>query len=115
MHFAWYCFRFLPSNCNFIYLGVKFHTSGSFTEAKQNIYNRDLKAYFKFCKAFNDVKSNITTFLHVFDHTVKPVILYGSKIWGTIQKYNKMADNTAKDFFHKLCSKSVFESTLESL
>ena len=65
---------------SYIYLGVKFHASGSFTEAKQNIYNRGLKAYFIFCKAFNDVKTNITTFFHVFDHTVMPVIIYGSEI-----------------------------------
>ena len=48
---------------SYICLGFQFHASGSFTEAKQNIYNRSLKACFKFCKAFNDVKPNITTFL----------------------------------------------------
>ena len=34
---------------SYIYLGVKFPASGSFTEAKNNLYTRGLKAYFKLC------------------------------------------------------------------
>ena len=31
---------------SYIHLGVKFHSSGSFTEAKQNIYNRGITSVF---------------------------------------------------------------------
>ena len=35
---------------SYIYLGVKFHASGSFNEAKNNLYTSGLKAYFKLCE-----------------------------------------------------------------
>jgi hypothetical protein len=34
-------------------------------------------------KSFNLYKPKIKTLLHIFDHTVKPVLLYGSEVWGT--------------------------------
>ena len=57
-------------------------SSGSFTEAKKDLYGKGLKAYFKTCKSFGEHKPKLQTFLHVFDPTVKPVLLYGSEIWG---------------------------------
>ena len=69
---------------NYCYLGVKFSISGSFTEAKNEIYKKGLKAYFKFFKSFSDQRPKISTFLHTFDHTVKSVLFYGSEIWGTL-------------------------------
>ena len=50
-----------------------------------------LKALLKFKKSFNLYKPKIKTLLHIFDHTVKPVLLYGSEVWGTsmVNKINK--------------------------
>ena len=50
-----------------------------------------MKALFKFKKSFNLYKPKIKTLLHIFDHTVKPVLLYGSEVWGTsmVNKINK--------------------------
>ena len=41
--------------------------------------------------SFNLYKPKIKTLLHIFDHTVKPVLLYGSEVWGTsmVNKINK--------------------------
>ena len=39
---------------------------------------------------------NVDTILHLFDHTVKPLILYGSEIWRTI---NTLSANVKKDGF----------------
>ena len=75
---------------SYIYLGGKFHASGSFTEAKQIIYNRGLKAYFKFCKAFNDVKPNITTFFFMF------LIILSSQLSYMEAKYGEWSKSTAK-------------------
>jgi hypothetical protein len=52
-----------------------FSVSGAFTEAK-------LKSYFKLIKSFDGHKPNIKTLIHIFDHTVKLVLKYGSEIWG---------------------------------
>ena len=60
------------------YLGVTFAISENFTNAKTDLYKKGLKAYFKLRICFEGNKPKIKTWLHVFDHTVKPVLLYGS-------------------------------------
>jgi hypothetical protein len=32
------------------------------------------------------LKLMIKTILHIFDHTIKPILLYGSEIWGSFQQ-----------------------------
>ena len=55
---------------NYTYLGVKFNVNGKFTDAKQELYNKGLKALFKLKKCFSGHQPKIKTLLHVFDHTV---------------------------------------------
>ena len=40
---------------------------------------------------------------------VKPVILYGSEIWGFIPNYKKLNSDKVEDFFFKLCNESILE------
>ena len=89
------------------YLGIYVSASGSFTEAKDDLYKRGLKALFKYKKSFNLYKPKINTLSHIFDHTVKPVLLYGSEIWGSsvINKLNKNEHN-----LFKLCKDMKQES-----
>lgn len=88
------------------YLGVYFSASGSFTETKKDLYDRGLKAFFKFKKCFELYKPNIETLTHLFDHTVKPVLLYGSEIWGAFDankfKSDKHLHNLCKDLRQEL-------------
>lgn len=65
------------------YLGIYFSASGSFSYAKSELYKKGLKAYFKLCKTILNLHPSIRTSLHIFDHTVKPILLYGCEIWGT--------------------------------
>jgi hypothetical protein len=55
-------------------------TGQSSAEAKEDLYKRGLKALFNFKKSYNLYKPKIKTLLHIFDHTVKPVLLYGSEV-----------------------------------
>ena len=50
------------------------------------MYNKDLKAYFKLVKYILSFQSSVNydTSIHVFDHTVRPILLYGSEIWGSL-------------------------------
>ena len=66
------------------YLGLQFSASGSFTLARANLYNKGLKAYFKLVKDILSFQPSVNTSMHIFDHTVKPVLLYGSEIWGAL-------------------------------
>lgn len=66
----------------YTYLGLNLEPSGSFESAINSLYNKGLKAMYKLNKLL-DQNYNIETVLHIFDHTVKPVILYASEVWGT--------------------------------
>jgi hypothetical protein len=42
-----------------------------------------LKAYFKLNKEILKLNPGIKTAVHLFDHTIVPILMYGSEIWGT--------------------------------
>jgi len=92
---------------HYSYLGVNFSITGSFTEAKNVLYKKGLKAFFKIRKCFEHHKPKIKTILHVFDHTVKPVLLYGSEVWGifAVDKLQKQKDL----YLNKLCTDFIAE------
>ena len=95
---------------DYSYLGCEFQCSGLFNLARQSLYNKGLKTYFKFSKCFKDSKPSLQTFLHIFDHTVLPVMMYGSEIWGLFKKYEKLSDeNKADNFFNQLCKDLTME------
>ena len=97
----------LDNEKTYSYLGVNFNINGNFTDAKQELYNKGLKALFKFKKCFSGQLPKIKTLLHVFDHTVKPVLLYGCEIWAELNsnKLNAQGDR----YFKKLCENLVVE------
>ena len=63
------------------YLGILFSNSGKFTNAKKDLLQRGYKSMFKLTSMFKMSKPNFTTCMHLCDHVVKPVLLYGSEIW----------------------------------
>ena len=73
-----------PLECvtSYKYLGIHFTASGSFTLAQDELYKKASKAFFKLQKNFLSLNPKINTALHVYDHTIKPILLYGSEIWG---------------------------------
>jgi len=87
------------------YLGVTFSASGSFTEAKSELYKKGLKAFYKLRTSFCDSLPKISTFLHIFDHTIQPILLYGSEIWGAWGP--SKLDNCSS--LYKLCNEIVIE------
>ena len=64
------------------YLGVTFSATGSFLQARKHISQQAQKAtYLLFAKAHNaDLPADLT--LKLFDHTVLPILTYGSEIFG---------------------------------
>ena len=82
------------------YLGVHFSASGIFNFAQDDIFKKSMKASFKLTKLITTGESSINikltklittgepsinTSLHLYDHLVKPIVLYGSEIWGTFK------------------------------
>ena len=60
------------------YLGPTINASGTLGTAKIDCCNKAKKAYFKLQKDFLTFNP---TALNIFDHTIKPIILYGSELW----------------------------------
>ena len=73
------------SNCK--YLGIWFSSSGSYSYAQNELYKKSLKAFFKLKKDLLSLNPNIRTSMHVFDHSIKPILLYDSDIWGMFNPF----------------------------
>ena len=88
------------------YLGVTFCASGSFTHAQEELYKKATKAYFKLSKDFLSLNPNVHTSMHVFDHTIKPILLYGCEIWGTFNPFSAKFRNGFED----LCFDQIYSN-----
>jgi hypothetical protein len=73
---------------NYRYLGLEFNSSRSFSLAQKQLYQKALKAFFKLKKDFISLSPNVKSTIHVFDHTIKPILLYGSEIWGYFNPFS---------------------------
>ena len=66
---------------NYTYLGISFSDKGNFKNAIEILYQKGLKVYFKLIKVLYPFPK-ASTALHLFNHLIKPIILYGCEIWG---------------------------------
>jgi len=78
----------LESVNEYKYLGIHFCASGSFSYAQEQLYKKGLKAYFKLTKDFLSMHPSVKTSMHVFDHTIKSILLYGCEIWGMFNPFS---------------------------
>ena len=86
------------------YLGITFSASGSFTSAQEELYTKALKAYFKLSKDFLTLNPEVHTSMHVFDHTIKPILLYGCEVWGSFDTFTSKFRNG----FQNICFDHVY-------
>lgn len=95
------------------YLGLYFSASGSFSYAQEELYQRALKGYFKLSKDFLSHNPSVKTSLHVFDHTIKPILLYGCEIWGQFNTTTARFRNGVISFdriFSNICCEKLHVS-----
>ena len=86
------------------YLGLEFSNDGKTEVTKKDLYNRALKAYFKIVKTMHPLPKPRTLF-HLFDHLIKPILLYGCEIWTPMSLATRtcsQAGSTTAQFFNKL-------------
>lgn len=91
---------------NYKYLGVYFQCSGSFATAKSDLYNKAQKAIYKLFSCFSSELPSCKTAMHIFDHTILPILSYGCDIWGVFNSKGRKAtsdkeyclENVFKDF-----------------
>ena len=71
---------------SYCYLGVEITNTLSFSKASDVLYKKALRSLFSIYSSL-DVRSdekNTKLFIKLFDSLVKPVLLYGCEIWGSI-------------------------------
>jgi hypothetical protein len=94
------------------YLGIHFCASGSFYFAQEDLYKKALKVYFKFSKDLLLLNPTIKTSMHVFDHTIKPILLYSCEVWGMFNPFTSKFRNTLLNFsriFDKLLAEKLHQ------
>ena len=64
------------------YLGLEFSNTGSFNIAKYNLKVKAMKACFKLKKIIDANSLSPKIAISLFNSLIKPIALYGSKIWG---------------------------------
>lgn len=67
---------------DFRYLGIDFNYNGKFNKCKKHLFNQAQKAMFSLLRKSKNLGLPIDVQLHLFDHMVVPILLYGSEIWG---------------------------------
>ena len=55
------------------FLGIVFSANGLFHHCQEDLCKRALRAYFKLLKCISSSNINVKSFVHLFDHTIKPV------------------------------------------
>ena len=84
------------------YLGIEFNYNGKFTVAIKHLCDQARKAMFLLISKTRKLNLPIDIQIHLFDSTIKPILLYGCEIWGTCNTkiaeifYLKFLKNTLK-------------------
>ena len=92
---------------NYKYLGITMENSGNFTEARKQLFQTAIKASFKLCRDMKSATPSIKTFLHLFDHCIKPIALYGCENWGVINITQKRKELNLYDIFKECESEKI--------
>ena len=79
------------------YLGIMLSLNGKFTQALLDLTRRGQKAFFKLKNIFNNIPCSAPNCMHIFDHTVKPVLLYASEIVGLFNNNKNVGVNSNND------------------
>ena len=66
----------------FKYLGVILSSSRSFLKARMHVIRQARKALFLLYKRIRHFNLSLKLQIKLFDHTIVPILLYGSEVWG---------------------------------
>ena len=92
---------------HFCYLGVIIDSAGKFNKGIERLYIKANRAYHSIKSNINFYNgANVNTLCKLFDSVVKPVLLYGSELWGIFNWRLSTVNCIEKTLF---CAKSCFE------
>jgi hypothetical protein len=71
----------ITSSLTYKYLGLILSANGKTVDMRKDLLKRGTKAMFKLTSLFKNASPKYSTCMHLFDNTVKQVLLYGSELW----------------------------------
>lgn len=101
----------LESVQHYRYLGIYFSASGVFNYGQKDIFNKSLKASFKLTKLITSAEPSIKTSIHLYDHLIKPVALYGSEIWGAFKTNSSACKNNGSFPFPSIYNNNIADKS----
>ena len=104
----------------YCYLGVIFQCSGSVKGAIQLLKDKANKAKFKLLSTFNGYMTDCKIGVHLFDHMIRPILLYSSGTWGAqIADYSKLLNprdpGKTNAYFSKFVNETVQTKFMKGL
>lgn len=97
--------QIIENSASYLYLGIKYTTSGTFSIAQSDLVSKARKALFKIYKCVNYPDVDIDIMLKLYNSMIKPILLYGCEIWGTFK-------NTKTDSVIELMQNKFLKSLL---
>ena len=86
----------------YCYLGILFTSCGSFKNASDALYDKALKAFYKFKQLHP--QNNVILALQLFDTLVSPILTYAGVVWGPLYAHKISREN-----FFTICNDSPIE------
>ena len=86
---------------------VYFSASGIFNFAKDDIFKKSSKASLKLTKLIASSEPSFKTSLHLFDHLIKPIVLYGAEIWGMFKTNSSACLRDNKFVFQNIYKNNI--------
>ena len=87
-------------NLTYKYLGLTFSSNGSFLNARKMLAEQARKAMHSVLTKSQKLELPIDLQLKLFDHTVAPILLYASEIWG--YEDHKILEKIHTEFLRKI-------------
>ena len=99
-------FMIMNSNIEIVqkycYLGIIFSSTGNFKNACDALYDKALKAFYKFKQLHP--QNNVKIALQLFDTLIFPIVSYAGVVWAPLY-----ATKTSEDNFFTICNNSPIE------
>ena len=102
----------MPRNVrHYRYLGVYFSASGNFNYGQDDIFKKSMKASFKLTKLLTSGEPSIKTSFHLYDHLIKPIVLYGSEIWGIFRTNSAACKKNSAFLFEEIYKNTIADKS----
>ena len=90
---------------------MHFSASGVFNFAQDDIFKKSIKASFKITKLTTSGEPSSKTSLHLYDHLLKPIVLYGSEIWGALKTNSAAGKRNSCFIFEEIYKNNIADKS----